>query len=75
MLNITEATKQQYRLDNIHKELEIRIPSANLILHNSDIVAESVNLTESIESGNNLSFTGCIASIFKFSCVNLIQDI
>ncbi len=75
MLNITEATKQQYRLDNVHKELEIRIPSANLILHNEDIVSESVNLTESIESGNNLSFTGCIASVFKFSCVNLVQDI
>lgn len=75
MLNITEATKQQYRNDNVHKEIEIRIPSANLTLHNEDIVSESVNLTESIESGNNLSFTGCIASVFKFSCVNLVQNI
>lgn len=75
MLNILEDTKQQYRNDNVHKELEIRIPSANLTLHNEDIVSESVNLTESIESGNNLSFTGCIASVFKFSCVNLVQDI
>lgn len=75
MLNVLEDTKQQYRNDNVHKELEVRIPSANLILRNEDIVAESVNLTESIESGNNLSFTGCIASVFKFSCVNLVQDI
>lgn len=75
MLNIQDSTKDQYRADNVHKELEIRIPSANLILYNEDIVAESVNLTESIESSNNLSFTGCIASVFKFSCVNLIQDI
>lgn len=75
MLNITEATKAQYRLDNVHKELEIRIPSANLTLNNDNIVKESVNLTESIESGNNLSFTGCIASVFKVSCVNLSVDV
>ena len=75
MLNILEETKEQYRADSVHKELEIRIPGANITLRNGDLVSQSVSLKESIESSDNLSFTGCIASVFKFSCVNLIENI
>ena len=75
MLNILEETKEQYRADSVHKELEIRIPGANITLRNEDLVSQSVSLKESIESSDNLSFTGCIASVFKFSCVNLVATI
>lgn len=75
MLNILEETKEQYRADSVHKELVIRIPGANIILRNEDLVSQSVSLKESIESSDNLSFTGCIASVFKFSCANLIANI
>lgn len=73
MLNIQEAEKQNYRDDDVHKDLYISV--GDLYLTNEDIVAESLNLTESIESGNNLSFTGCVSSICKFACENIIESI
>lgn len=75
MIRISDEEKALYKADNVHKELEIRIPDANITLHNEDILSESLSLTESIESENNLSFTGCIASIFKIETVDIVQDI
>lgn len=75
MLRISDEEKALYKSDNVHKELEIRIPSANIILHNDDILSESMLLRESIESSNNLSFTGCNASVFQIETVDIVQDI
>ena len=75
MLNVSDEVKTTYKSDNIHKELEIRIPDANLVLTNEDILVESLNLIESIESTNNLTFTGCIASIFKIQTVDIVESI
>lgn len=75
MIRISDEEKALYKADNVHKELEIRIPSANITLHNEDILSESMSLTESIESELNLSFTGCIASIFRIETVDIVQDI
>ncbi len=75
MLNVSDEVKTAYKSDNIHKELEIRIPEANLVIYNEDILVESLSLTESIESTNNLSFTGCIASILKVQTVDIVESI
>ena len=75
MLNITDEVKATYKSDNVHKELEIRIPDANLTIGNEDILVESLSLTESIESTSNLSFTGCIASILKIQTVDIVESI
>lgn len=74
MIRVTDETKAAYKSDASHKELEIRIPAANIILKNVDIVSESLELKESIEKTGNLSFQGCIASSLKFECFQLVDD-
>lgn len=75
MLNVTEETKAVFKSDTASKEITIRIPQANMILHNEDILAESMTLKESIESSDNLSFIGCIASCFSFDCFDFVPDV
>lgn len=75
MIRISDEDKAQYKADNVHKELEIRIPSANITIHNEDILSESMSLRESIESDNNLSFMGCNAAVFQVETVDIVQDI
>lgn len=75
MIKVNSDTKTAYKTDSVHKELEIRIPNKNITLHNSDLVAQSLSLTESIETSNNLSFTGCVAAVLKFRCADIVTDI
>lgn len=74
MLKVSETTKDAYRVDYSHKELEIRFPIDGITLKNEDIVSESVSLKETLESSQNLTFTGCNASVFEFECFDLITD-
>ena len=75
MINVNNATKNAYKSFGGHKTVTIRIPNLNITLTNSDIVAQSLSLTEAIERSDNLTFIGCIASCLKFSCADIIQDI
>lgn len=75
MIKVTDDTKNAYKSDSREKSLEIRIPSSNITLTNEDIVSQSISLNESIETSNNLSFQGCIASCLKFSCADIIEDL
>ena len=75
MIKVQDTTKAAYKADSVSKTLEIRIPDANLTLHNEDIVSQSISLNESIETTNNLSFQGCIAACLKFSCADIVQDL
>lgn len=74
MYSVNAETKSAYKSDTSHKEVVVRIPGANLTLTNEDIVAESLELKESIESSGNLSFQGCNAASFKIECFNLVDD-
>lgn len=74
MYSVNAETKSAYKSDASHKEVVVRIPGANLTLTNEDIVAESLELKESIESSGNLSFQGCNAASFKIECFNLVDD-
>ena len=74
MIRVTDTTKNAYKSDSTLKDIEVRIPAASITLKNEDILAESLELTEAIENGDNLSFTGCIASSFKIECFNLVDD-
>lgn len=74
MYSVNDETKSTYKSDSSHKELEIRIPDANIVLTNEDIVTESLELKEAIENSGNLSFQGCIASSLKFECFNLVDE-
>lgn len=74
MYKVTQETKNAYKSDASHKEIVIRIPDANITLTNEDIVSESLELKESIESSENLSFQGCIASSLKIEAFTLVDD-
>ena len=74
MVTVTQATKDAYKSDSSHKEIVVRIPGSNITLQNEDILADSLELKESIESGDNLSFQGCIAASFKIECFNLVDE-
>ena len=75
MIKVNQDTKNAYKAYGGHKEVEIRIPGADITLTNTDILSQSLSLTEAIESGENLTFTGCIASCLKFKCADIVQDI
>lgn len=74
MVNVLDSTKQAYT-ESHHKVLNISIPNLNLSLTNANIVYESVNLQESIETEEQLQFKGCNASQFKVSVAGVIQDV
>lgn len=74
MYTVNEATKNAYKSDASIKQLVVRIPDADITLTNEDILADSLELKESIESSGNLSFQGCIAASFKIECFSLVDD-
>ena len=75
MLNVSADTKTAYKSEGSLKEITITFPNKNITLTNSDIVAESVCLKECINSGNQLQFTGCIATSFSFECADFATDV
>lgn len=75
MINVTDATKSAYIGDSINKTLTINFPNRNITFNNSDIVSESFELTESIETERYLTFKGCIASQCKFQVAENVQDL
>ena len=74
MYSVNDETKNAYKSDASHKELVVRIPDANITLQNEDILADSLELKEAIESSGNLSFQGCIAASLKIECFNLVDE-
>lgn len=74
MYKVSQETKNAYKSDASHKEIVIRIPDANITLTNKDIVSESLELKEAIESSENLSFQGCISSSLKIEVFTLVDD-
>lgn len=78
MIRVPDEVKNLFKSDSIHKELEIRIydnGSELVTIHNDDICRESMELVEAIETGDNLTFTGCIASSFKIETADIVHDI
>lgn len=74
MYKVSDATKDAYKSDASHKTIVVRIPSASIVLNNEDILADSLELKESIETSDNLTFQGCVASSFKVECFNLVDE-
>jgi len=75
MINVSDETKQAYISDSIPKTLTVSFPNANITMHNDDIVSESLEIEESINSGTELTFEGCIASQMKFECSAPVRDL
>ena len=74
MINISNEEKALYK-GSVHKTITITVPGKNITFTNTDLVKESVSLTERIETERNLSFKGCCASVFSFTVNNLVTDI
>lgn len=75
MLNISEYDKELWRSARTKKNVYITFPELNITLDNSDIIKESLSLTESINSDTNLTFQGCIASKLKVTLKNFVRDV
>lgn len=75
MIRVSDEVKTLFKSDNVPKYIEIRIPEAEMVITNDDILCESLELNEAIETSDNLTFTGCIASSFKIETVDIAQDI
>lgn len=75
MLTITDATKAAFLGDSVPKTVTISFPNRNIAFTNTDIVSESMELTESIETESNLTFKGCNASQLKFKVADVVTDL
>ena len=74
MLNVLDSTKQLY-MQSSPKQVVISVPNKGITLTNTNLVSESVELKEMIESQNFLEFKGCNSSQFKFNVAGLLTDI
>lgn len=74
MINVNNATKNAY-INATHKNITITLPDRSITFTNSDIVSESMVLTQSIETESVLSFQGCIASKFEIELADFEQDV
>lgn len=75
MLNISDTDKAIWAGDSVNKQMIISIPDRNITLTNDDIESEKAELSEVIENETSLTFKGCKASSFIFSCANIVTDL
>lgn len=75
MINVSDETKTAYTTDSVDKQLTITIANRNVTFTNTDIVSESLELTESIEAERSLTFKGCIATQMKFKVAEIVTDL
>ncbi len=71
MLPVSDAAKASYMIDGSNKQFRIKIESHGADLTNSNIVQGSLNIQESILTGDSLEFVGCIASKLE---VTILDD-
>lgn len=74
MITVTESQREAF-LNGSTKSITIYFPDIPLTLTESSVVAESLELTQSIETEENLSFIGCVSSKLKFRCGGITQDL
>ena len=75
MINISEDEKDLYRHSGTPKAVEVSFSDLSITLTNTDLVSESVSLTERIETEQNLGFKGCNSSVLEFDVANFRQDV
>jgi len=75
MLNVSDATKQIYLQDSVHKSYRVLFPELGLTYGNESIVKESLSITESLSSGSSIEFVGCISSSLRIKLFNVQADV
>ena len=74
-MNVSDAVKEQYKNNSIHKNLILSFPELDLQITHKDIHQDSVRLKESILDKESMEFVGCIASIYQVAIENLDADV
>ena len=72
MLNVTQEQIRAYNGDSVSKKLVLKINEFEI--PSSQIHQESMMLKESLCSGKNLEFVGCISSEFRVNIENSVMN-
>lgn len=75
MLNVSEATKQAFLTDSVHKSYRVYFPELDLTFTNESIVKESLSISEALMDGSNIEFVGCIAASLKIKLYNVQANV
>lgn len=65
MINISDATKAKYQSGQCKKNIYISMPALGVSFDCSQILEDTLNITESVFDGNSLEFVGCICSTMQ----------
>lgn len=74
MLNVLDSTKDAY-YNRSRKHIEVIFPNRNINLDENFVVKNSLKLSETIESGRELTFKGCNSNIFQIKSQDLNTDL
>lgn len=74
-MNVSNATKQAFLSDGIHKTVQIYFPELDLTITNNQIDKETLKVKESLISGSKFEIVGCIASVLTVNVYNVEQTI
>ena len=74
MLSVSSKTKELFKSDSIHKDIEVTLYDSNGNLHtfgNDLIYSESLSLEETILDGSNMTFMGCYSNELQITLRNI----
>ena len=75
MLEVSEEIKDLYRKGTKSKSLILDFPILGLQIGNENICYETMNVTESISEGDELTFGDCNAAEFKITLADIAWDL
>lgn len=74
-MEVSEATKQAYKNNSIHKELTLKFPGLNMKIPHKKIYYESMKIKESLIEKKSIEFVGCIASSFEIQVYGVRENL
>lgn len=74
-MEISDQAKKAYMMGNSKKTMRLYFPDLNLNIENNAIHSETMVLKESLMSGTNVEFVGCIASSFEVTVHGVLADL
>lgn len=75
MITIPSNIRNKYMEGQGTKKLLLSFPELGLTVTNSNIITESMALTESLFDGDSIEWVGCISSVFEIELKDITQDL
>lgn len=75
MLNITNEQKELFKKDSLHKNLVIPFTDSDLVINNSNIISESMILTETLCNEEQIKFGLINSSQFEVTVAEIDSDV